>query len=107
MCKVFKSNFFYPFFIDNCGVGEREARIASRLVAERHFHLGHGMGRSGDIAEIQPKAAGSSLVAKLANSFALDVIKLAGSTIKIFVLEIFPNKFFSDIFFISQYNEML
>ena len=63
---------------DNCGVGEREARIASRLVAERHFHLGHGMGRSGDIAEIQPKAAGSSLVAKLANSFALDVIKMAG-----------------------------
>lgn len=69
---------FLPFSIDNCGVGEREARIASRLVAERHFHLGHGMGRSGDIAEIQPKAAGSSLVAKLANSFALDVIKLAG-----------------------------
>ncbi|XP_066926696.1 O-phosphoseryl-tRNA(Sec) selenium transferase-like [Clytia hemisphaerica] len=70
-------------FPNNCGVGEREARIASRLVAERHFHLGHGMGRSGDIAEIQPKAAGSSLVAKLANSFALDVIKMAGvSSIK-------------------------
>ena len=69
---------FFSFSVDNCGVGEREARIASRLVAERHFHLGHGMGRSGDIAEIQPKAAGSSLVAKLANSFALDVIKLAG-----------------------------
>jgi len=69
----------YIFIVsDNCGVGEREARIASRLVAERHFHLGHGMGRSGDIAEIQPKAAGSSLVAKLANCFALDVLKLGG-----------------------------
>lgn len=64
--------------IENCGVGEREARIASSLVAERHFHLGHGMGRSGDIAEVQPKAAGSSLIAKLANSFALDVLKLTG-----------------------------
>lgn len=67
-------------FPENCGVGEREARIASSLVAERHFHLGHGMGRSGDIAEVQPKAAGSSLIAKLANSFALDVLKLTGVT---------------------------
>merc|ERR1712226_1445936 len=65
-------------FPDNCGVGEREARIACPLVAQRHFHLGHGIGRSGDIAEIQPKAAGSSLLAKLANSFALDVIKMQG-----------------------------
>lgn len=39
------------------------------------------MGRSGDIGEVQPKAAGSSLVAKLANQFALDVIKLAGTLI--------------------------
>ena len=66
-------------FPDNCGVGEREARIASQLVAQRHYHLGHGIGRSGDIAEIQPKAAGSSLLAKLANSFALDVIRMTGA----------------------------
>jgi O-phospho-L-seryl-tRNASec:L-selenocysteinyl-tRNA synthase len=26
------------------GVGEREARVFSRLVEERHFHMGHGIG---------------------------------------------------------------
>ncbi|XP_064602411.1 LOW QUALITY PROTEIN: O-phosphoseryl-tRNA(Sec) selenium transferase-like [Liolophura sinensis] len=65
-------------FPGNCGVGEREARIASGLVARRHFRLGHGIGRSGDIAAIQPKAAGSSLLMKLTNSMALDVLKLSG-----------------------------
>ena len=54
------------------------------------------MGRSGDIAEIQPKAAGSSLIVKLANSFALDVLKLAGKIMKImcvfsFFVSIFKN----------------
>ncbi|XP_035671744.1 O-phosphoseryl-tRNA(Sec) selenium transferase-like [Branchiostoma floridae] len=65
-------------FPGNCGVGEREARVASGLVDRRHFRLGHGIGRSGDISAIQPKAAGSSLLNRLANIFALDVIKLAG-----------------------------
>ena len=65
-------------FPGNCGVGEREARIVSDLVARRHFRLGHGIGRSGDITAIQPKAAGSSLLMKLTNSLALDVIKLTG-----------------------------
>lgn len=36
------------------------------------------MGRSGDVAAIQPKAAGSSLLARVAESLALDVLKLAG-----------------------------
>ena len=49
------------------------------MVAERHFHLGHGIGRSGDIAEVQPKAAGSSLLNKLTNSFMLDIIKSTGN----------------------------
>ena len=40
--------------------------------------LSHGIGRSGDIAAVQPKAAGSSLLMKLTNCMALDVIKLAG-----------------------------
>lgn len=65
-------------FPANCGVGEREARIVSEIVARRHFRMGHGIGRSGDITEIQPKAAGSSLVNKLANSFMLDVLKTFG-----------------------------
>ena len=33
----------------------------------RHFGLGHGIGRSGDICEVQPKAAGSSIISKLTN----------------------------------------
>lgn len=42
-------------FLNSVGVGEREARVASRLVAKRHFGLAHGIGRSGDIAAEQPK----------------------------------------------------
>ncbi|KAH3707970.1 O-phosphoseryl-tRNA(Sec) selenium transferase-like [Dreissena polymorpha] len=65
-------------FPGNCGVGEREGRLLSDMVARRHFHLAHGIGRSGDITAVQPKAAGSSLLMKLTNSLALDVIKLSG-----------------------------
>jgi hypothetical protein len=42
-------------FENNVGVGEREARVFSPLVARRHFRLAHGIGRSGDIAAEQPK----------------------------------------------------
>lgn len=48
------------------------------LVARRHFRLGHGIGRSGDIGEVQPKAAGSSLMTKLANALLLDTIRFMG-----------------------------
>lgn len=65
-------------FPDNCGVGEREARIYSSLVSKRHFRLGHGIGRSGEITAVQPKAAGSSLIMTLTNSLALHAIKLSG-----------------------------
>ena len=44
-------------FLDNVGVGEREARIASGLVARRHYGMAHGIGRSGDIAAEQPKVS--------------------------------------------------
>ena len=43
-----------------------------------HSRLSHGIGRSGDIAAVQPKAAGSSLLMKLTNCMVLDVIKMAG-----------------------------
>jgi O-phospho-L-seryl-tRNASec:L-selenocysteinyl-tRNA synthase len=66
-------------FPGNCGVGEREGRVASQLVAKRHYRLAHGIGRSGDITAVQPKAAGSSLLMKLTNSLILDVIKIAGT----------------------------
>ena len=67
-------------FPANCGVGEREGRIYSSLVERRHYHLGHGIGRSGDLTEVQPKAAGSSLINKLTNSMMLDIIKISGVT---------------------------
>ncbi len=65
-------------FPGNVGVGEREARIACGLVAQRHYRLGHGVGRSGDVAAIQPKAAGSSAVAKITASMVLDLLHLCG-----------------------------
>lgn len=60
------------------GAGEREGRIYSSLVRRRHFGLGHGIGRSGDVAAVQPKAAGSSLIYKLTNRMALHALRLCG-----------------------------
>lgn len=65
-------------FGENAGVGEREGRIFSNLVARRHFHLSHGIGRSGDIIEVQPKAAGSSILYKLTNKLVNHAIQVAG-----------------------------
>lgn len=65
-------------FMDNVGVGEREARVYSPLVARRHWGLAHGIGRSGDVAAEQPKAAGSSLLNKLTNLLVADAMKIAG-----------------------------
>jgi O-phospho-L-seryl-tRNASec:L-selenocysteinyl-tRNA synthase len=58
-----------------CGVGEREGRVFSGLVASRHFGLSHGIGRSGDITEAQPKAVGSSVLAKLTLLMVLDLVR--------------------------------
>ena len=65
-------------FESNCGVGEREGRIFSRIVGQRHFGFAHGIGRSGDICETQPKAAGSSVVQKLTCSLVKDLIRRLG-----------------------------
>lgn len=65
-------------FPHNIGAGEREARIFSPMVARRHFHFGHGVGRSGDVVAVQPKAAGSSLLVQLTNAMARDVLREAG-----------------------------
>lgn len=48
------------------------------LVRRRHYNMGHGIGRSGDIAENQPKASGSSLLNQLTNSLVLDLIRAMG-----------------------------
>lgn len=49
--------------------------------------MSHGIGRSGDIAAEQPKAAGSSLMYKLTNYMALDAIKIAGIRNRSFVAD--------------------
>eukprot|EP00736_Rhodelphis_marinus_P011757 Rmarinus@m.21036 len=65
-------------FLHNAGVGEREARIYNDLVRKRHFGFGHGIGRAGDIAAVQPKAAGSSLILQLTNYMVRDALQIAG-----------------------------
>jgi len=66
-------------FEGNCGVGEREGRIFSRMVSDKNYGLAHGIGRSGDVNALQPKAIGSSLIVKLTKAMALHVIrKLCG-----------------------------
>lgn len=61
--------------------GEREGRLQQPLVANRVKYFSHGMGRSGELNSLQPKAPGSSAVAKLARFSALDLLK-RGSGIK-------------------------
>ena len=65
-------------FLDVLGMGEREGRVASDLVARRHHRLAHGIGRSGEVTAEQPKAAGSSLLAKLTNYVVSDALHVAG-----------------------------
>ena len=65
-------------FAANVGAGEREARVFSSLVRRRALGLAHGVGRSGDVAAVQPKAAGSSLLYALTNALALSAARLCG-----------------------------
>jgi O-phospho-L-seryl-tRNASec:L-selenocysteinyl-tRNA synthase len=66
-------------FTGNCGVGEREGRVFSRIVREKNFSLGHGIGRSGDVNALQPKAIGSSLVVQLSRAMTLNLLsKIVG-----------------------------
>jgi O-phospho-L-seryl-tRNASec:L-selenocysteinyl-tRNA synthase len=65
-------------FPGNIGLGEREGRVFSSLVSKRHYGLAHGIGRSGDISEVQPKAAGSSTLYKLANYLVQHALEISG-----------------------------
>jgi O-phospho-L-seryl-tRNASec:L-selenocysteinyl-tRNA synthase len=49
-------------------------------VSRRHYNFGHGIGRSGDLNDSQPKAAGSTVMAQLTNHLLLDLIKEMGVT---------------------------
>eukprot|EP00386_Alphamonas_edax_P014576 GDKI01044732.1.p1 GENE.GDKI01044732.1~~GDKI01044732.1.p1 ORF type:complete len:552 (+),score=169.57 GDKI01044732.1:144-1799(+) len=62
----------------NVGVGEREGRLYSGLVKRMHLGLAHGVGRSGDLTALQPKAAGSSLLHEMCARLALHAIQVAG-----------------------------
>lgn len=66
-------------FSANAGVGEREGRVFSGIVSRRHYHMSHGIGRSGDIAEVQPKAAGSSLMYILATCLTKHALQIGGA----------------------------
>ena len=57
------------------GAGEREGRIYSPLVSQRHYSFGHGIGRSGDVMEAQPKAVGSSALLRLTLRLTLDAVR--------------------------------
>lgn len=68
-------------YIGNSGVGEREGRIYSSIVRNKNFGLGHGIGRSGDVNALQPKAIGSSLVVKLTKNMTINAMnKVLGYT---------------------------
>jgi len=43
------------------------------------YSIGHGIGRSGNITDVQPKAAGSSIMMKLTNCMVTDIIRQAGN----------------------------
>ncbi|CAG9535543.1 unnamed protein product [Cercopithifilaria johnstoni] len=60
------------------GAGEREGRILSPLVQQLHYGLAHGIGRSGNLTERQPKAIGSSILSEITNKLALDAIRSLG-----------------------------
>ncbi|CAI2355008.1 unnamed protein product [Caenorhabditis sp. 36 PRJEB53466] len=60
------------------GAGEREGRVLTPLVQRLHSNLTHGIGRSGNLLEIQPKALGSSMLACLSNEFAKHALHLLG-----------------------------
>ena len=60
------------------GIGEREGKIISQMVHDRNYGLVHGIGRSGNIYDLQPKAAGSSLLNRLTNSLMRNLLKSIG-----------------------------
>src|SRR5271157_740428 len=59
-------------------VGEREGRVASKYVLSLAAGFAHGIGRSGDIAAVQPKAAGGSVLSALSGRVATSLLKNLG-----------------------------
>ena len=63
---------------NHIGIGEREGRIFSNIVKKRNFGLVHGIGRSGEVTELQPKAIGSSLLVQLTHSILQNFLHSLG-----------------------------
>ncbi|MFX1479590.1 MAG: O-phosphoseryl-tRNA(Sec) selenium transferase [Promethearchaeota archaeon] len=59
-------------------VGEREARIASKLQLKTSAGFCHGVGRSGFLTAPQPKAPGGSLMYEISNYLARDTLRNFG-----------------------------
>ena len=59
-------------------VGEREARIASKLHLKTSAGFCHGIGRSGFLTAPQPKAPGGSIMYELSNYLARDFLRKFG-----------------------------
>ncbi|MFX1327386.1 MAG: O-phosphoseryl-tRNA(Sec) selenium transferase [Promethearchaeota archaeon] len=64
--------------INAARVGEREARIASKLHLKTSAGFCHGVGRSGFLTAPQPKAPGASIMYKLSNYLARDILRNFG-----------------------------
>lgn len=63
---------------DAARVGEREARIASRLQEQTSAGFCHGIGRSGFLTAPQPKAPGASIMYEITNFLARNFLKNFG-----------------------------
>jgi len=59
-------------------VGEREARIASKIQLKTSGGFNHGVGRSGFLTAPQPKAPGASIMYELSNYLARNFLKNFG-----------------------------
>ena len=91
LCKILQFKFLYTFFLLIKKTWNKNRNQIKRSDEDVHnnmqvkftrltFRLGHGIGRSGEITAVQPKAAGSSLIMTLTNSLALHAIRLSGKT---------------------------
>ncbi|MFW9969662.1 MAG: O-phosphoseryl-tRNA(Sec) selenium transferase [Candidatus Odinarchaeota archaeon] len=59
-------------------VGEREARIASKLHLKTSAGFCHGVGRSGFLTAPQPKAPGASIMYEISNYLARNILQTNG-----------------------------
>lgn len=64
--------------VDAARVGEREGRTGSEYVLSLAEGFAHGIGRSGDIAAIQPKAPGGSILNRLSARLATSMLRGVG-----------------------------